>query len=171
MSHPIRPSLTVGTNSYLTKLEAETYFSTRLNHVAWDNLNDEDDVRALVTASQQISMLVSTDYKLPLVTIPQLLKDAVCELALSMASDLAVIDQADTKKNIKRVKAGSAEVEFFNDNSGSNTGARFPANVMNILQEGGYISSSVFIAPVASGTSCTSQFDNADIYGRLESFK
>lgn len=171
MSHPIRPTLTEGTNSYVTKSNAEIYFSNRFQHASWDSLSAEDRYRVLITASTQISQTVKTEYKLPFTpAAEQGLQDATCELALAMSSDAAVISQGNTSKNIKRVKAGSAEVQFFSSGSGTSNGARFPPIVMNILKSGGFISSSTISSPVASGTGCPSHFDDADTYSRVEPF-
>jgi len=171
MSHPVRPLLVEGTNSYVTRTNAITYFSNRFGHAAWDALSGEDEYRVLITASTQISHTVKDEYKLPFTpAAEQGLQDATCELALAMANDGAVVEQGNTSKNIKRVKAGSAEVQFFSTGSGSSTGARFPPFVMNILRAGGFISAATLSTPVASGTSDTSQFDDCDTYARTEPF-
>ena len=171
MSNAKLPVLTEGTNSYVSKANAETYFGNRLNNAAWLALSAQDQFRALITASLQISRSVVTASKLPVTTpADTTLQDATCELALSMAADLNVITNATTSTNIKSVKAGSAEVEFFKSGSGSNTGTRFPVIVMDLLQSGSYIEGARISVPVVSGAGCASEFDNADIYSRTRSF-
>lgn len=162
------PVLTEGTNSYINYNDALTYFSNRYNSTAWYALSASDAIRVLISASAQISRQVKTAYKLANVATPanQELKDAVCELAIAMAADSAVIDQANTSKNVRRVQAGSATVEFFKPSKGS----RFPSEVMRILQAGSMLDGVAVSTPVASGTTVCSSFDDADIYNRTSGF-
>jgi hypothetical protein len=45
-------ALVKGTNSYATVAEADTYFEDRVGFAEWDEADDEDKARYLVTASQ-----------------------------------------------------------------------------------------------------------------------
>lgn len=136
------PSIIVGENSYISILDANAYLKNRLYTDAWfDNEPGEsepgDCERALITASGQISRFVTDGYKLPLASIiPDALKRATCELALMMLVDVDTVTNSDTGQNIRRVKAGSAEVEFIRGTKGS----RFPKVVMDILIEAGMVS-------------------------------
>ena len=167
MTHPAVPSLVEGTNSYVTLANAQTYFANRFSHDAWHNLDPGAQLRVLITASQQISRMVITSAKMPFTpSADQALQDATCELALAMAIDSAVVDQANTSQNIKSVKAGSVNVQFFRPTSGG----RFPSLVTEILAEAGLIEGNGASAPFSSGVTETSQFDDCDIYTRNTSF-
>lgn len=167
------PNLVLGTNSYATLAEGNTYFDNRFAASVWFLMNDDQLTRALITASTQISQLVSTDNKLP-ITLPinQALKNATSELAFAMVVDAKVVSQSSTGKNIKRAKAGSAEVEFFRPTLGTGLSSRFPSLVMGILKEAGLIatSSDPIGGAFASGTDVTSQFDDCDVLTRNQGF-
>jgi len=156
------PALDIGVNTYATAAEIDLYLSGRLNSDKFYSFNIANQRRATITASSHISMLVASAYKLGTigVTVPQKLKDATGELALSMLTDFASIETSTSSKNIKRVKADTVEVEFFAPTNGS----RFPPPVMNILKEGGYIASTILASSTSSGTTATSAFDNCDVY-------
>ncbi len=64
------------------------------------------------------------------VDIPQAVKDAQCELAYELSQDPDMeTAQSAGGDNVKRVKAGSVEVEKFN----AQAGTRFPRPVMSLL--------------------------------------
>ena len=162
-------ALIVGTNSYISVSDANTYFIDRLNSSAWLLAGAIIQPQALVTASRQISLLVKTACKLPFT--PPLsvleLETATAELALAFIADPALITAGSTAKNIKKAKAGSADVTFFRPTSGS----RFPPNVMTILAEGGCIDGASISAPFASGTGAASEFCDTNRFGVSQGFK
>lgn len=161
-------ALTVGTNSYISRVDADTYFADNLQNTSWTALTDTTKDQALVTASSQISLFVKDDCKLPLVTISASLENATAELGLYLALNPNSITSGDTSKNTKRVKAGSAEVEFFKHESGS----RFPAHIMSILSNGDCINSSLSMfygigkSHNPTGTTTDSTFKNLDKFGK-----
>lgn len=158
------PEIVVGTNSYIGTLEANDYFKNRLYSDDWFNAEPGNNERALITSSGQISRFVKADYKLPIATISDALKQATCELALQMLSDADTVTNSDTGQNIKRVKAGSAEVEFVRAVKGS----RFPKTVMDVLIEAGLVD--VGGSPgEAFGTDLCSSFENNN-YGLNRGF-
>lgn len=72
--------LTVGTNTFVTAVEAETYFATRWGATAhWSGLSDSQKVAALVTAYNQIDK--SGCFSLP-EDVTAEIKMAQCEQAL-----------------------------------------------------------------------------------------
>lgn len=153
------PELVVGTNSYISYQDADTYFANRFNSSAWDNLGEVEQLKGLITASKQISLMVIEDAQLPFVTIYNAaLADAVCEQVLAMANDNAVAENSDTSGNVRTVKAGSASVEFFSPTKGT----RFPTRVMEILKSISVFAGSTVSAPYASGITVESQFDDCD---------
>lgn len=102
-------------------------------------------------------------------TVPQEIKDAQCELALDMLLDADVESQAGTGSNIARVRAGSAEVEFFRPTDGSGRQQRFSNTVMELLAclLGG---SGVGTLSIVTGTDVESSFDHADEYNVGQGF-
>jgi len=95
-------ALTVGTNSYISLEDAETYFTDRLNSTEWDSAIDTIRSKALIQATQIIDQkdflgyksvstqalkfprtgLVDDGVAVDSSTIPKRVKDAVCELAI-----------------------------------------------------------------------------------------
>lgn len=166
-------ALVVGTNSYISFADATAYFADQLGTSAWTNASASDRSRSLITASGQITLFVKDDCKLPLTPpIAEPLQQATAQLALAMLADSSIITQGDTSTNTKRVKAGSAEVEFFRAQSGG----RFPPQVMNILVAGECIAGATGVGVVgiggacASGTTTQSTFTNIDEYGLTEGY-
>lgn len=162
-------AVVVGTNSYISVADANTYFLDSLGADLWTASSAIVKGQGLVTASRQISLLVKTACKLPFV--PPLviteLGTATSELALAFITDPALINAGSTAKNIKKAKAGSADVTFFRPTDGS----RFPPNVMTILAAGGCIDGASISAPFASGTGAPSSFCDTDLYGVSQGFK
>lgn len=156
----ILPSLTVATNSYISKADAITYFKNRLNVSAWNDAGAGDHERALITASKTISLAVANEYKLGLDSgdITTELKDATCELALAMLNDLDVITNKDTSENVKKVGAGPAAVEFFRPVKGS----KFPPLVMSILKQGGLVGGTTILIGMSYGTDSESSFCDSE---------
>ena len=167
-------SLEIGTNAYISADEADTYLNGSLTADSWLTLDEEVKERAIISATRMLDrqrwMGEKTDpaqllqfprtgltdsYGTAVASevVPQAIKDATAELALSLALDPSVQDQAGTQKGIKRVKAGSAEVEFFF----SSVNKRFSTVVSELVSAflgTGY--SRVGIGGFASGTDqCT----------------
>lgn len=80
---------------YTTIADADTYFTTRLNSDAWDDATDAEQTAALTMASKAIDQLnfagdvtdSDQEHQFPRggdEEIPQDVKDACCELALSL---------------------------------------------------------------------------------------
>lgn len=101
----------INANCYLTLSEAETYFSGRFDHDAWDNLDDDAKSRLLITASRRIDcekfagikqvqlnamqwprmLIYNMDgYPIPQSTLPKELKYAVCEQAFFYIDELSI---------------------------------------------------------------------------------
>lgn len=167
-------ALVKGVNAFATVTEANTYFNDNLQFSSWDNLTATVKTRALITSASQINLSISDGCKLPLneADIIEELTNANIELALAMALNPAIVTQADTGSNTKRVKAGSAEVEFFRPKAGT----RFPPTVMNLLISSGCLAGATGIGVAgvggayASGTNVQSTFANIDEYGLEEGY-
>lgn len=119
-------------NTYISLANAEIYFESRPNKAVWTAASDGDKDIALVDAARQMDMMFdwfgsrateNQGLRFPRFgvydpdgwmydsnEIPTELKDAQCEIALGSLTE----DRTDDPEGIgiKRVKAGSVEVEF-----------------------------------------------------------
>ena len=136
-------ALDVGVNCYIARATAITYFTDLLHGADFLGASTTIQDQALVTATKMLDrqewvgsktdpaqdldwprtgisdpegVAVASD------AIPQFILDATCELALALIQDAAVQTNSDTSTNIKSLKAGSAEIEYFKGKSGT----RFP---------------------------------------------
>lgn len=162
-------ALSVGTNSYISQADADTYFADNIRFAQWNTLDTQTKDRALVTASGQISRFVRETCQLPLTPpINTDLANAAAELGLELTLNAAAISQADTGSNTKRVQAGSVKVEFFRPTSGT----RFNVNTTGLLRLAECIPESVsgVAGAFASGTSATSDFTDRCRYDRDEGY-
>lgn len=66
-------ALTVGTDTYLTLADANTYFASRLAAAAWDNASDADKEKALKQACRHIEALDPAGWHGDIVDIEQAL--------------------------------------------------------------------------------------------------
>ncbi len=97
----------------------------------------------------------------------QFLREATYEAAYALVITPTALDTVDQRDNKKRVKAGSAEIEFFRPQSG----AILPPTAQALLLR--YINSlgvSTEIGPTASGTDGKSEFLDQDAFGREDAF-
>lgn len=81
-------TLIVGTNTYLTLEEANTYFESRLYNTAWLNASAEDKEKALIMACRKIK---SIPLSIPEV-IPENFKNAQCE------ESVAILEYGNSKR-------------------------------------------------------------------------
>lgn len=161
-------SIVVGTNSYISLSDADSYLNQLLGQDQWLCRSDLDKTKALITSSEQISLFVKSSCALgQILIINESLQRATSKLAAEILTDPKIISQSNTSENIKRAKAGSAEVEFFRPTSG----ARFPSTVMTLLQASGCIDGNSISAPFVSGTGAPSSFCDTNQFGVSEGFK
>lgn len=177
-------SLEVGTNCYISRLDADTYFGDHIEYDTWNGFANDKKDRCLVTATRMIDRQVWQGEKyqdaptqlldfprsgltdeegneIDETTVPQFVLDATCELALSLGKDATVQTEQDTGSDIKRMKAGSAELEFFGTRT---TGTRFPTIVHELL--GRYLeSSSALSGPFTSGTDTETGLEDYELSG------
>ena len=174
-------------NSYVTQAAATTYFGDAIHAAEWTAADSATKDAGLVTATRIIdrqtwqgSMTVSTQ---PLqwprtgvvdqygdevddATIPWQITEATYELALALIIDDSIQGQAQTGSgNFKRLKAGSAEVEYFRPG----TPTRFPTIVQELLAPFLAGSASQLVG-VAYGTDVESSFDDEDILDLNEGY-
>lgn len=93
-------------------------------------------------------------------------ESAQIELAFEISQDDSVEGGANTASNQKRLKAGTAEIEFFRPTDGT----PLPSVAWDLLKP--FINSVAGSAgSVSFGTGCPSQFDDADTYTRTQGFQ
>jgi len=184
-------TLVVGTNTYITLTEANTYLGDSIRAQAWSFLPSDTRNKALLTAFRIIERQVwegeatgsiafprtgltdCDEVAVSSATVPQLVKDAQAEIAYDLTQDNNLETTGGIGSNVKRARAGSAEVEFFTSTGGaSGTGsARFQPHIMELIGcflEGSNIGG---IAPIAPGTSVESQTDAGDGYCVSEGYQ
>lgn len=105
-------------------------------------------------------------------TIPDAFAAATFEMAQILFDDATVQASSGSGSNVKRVKAGSAEVEFFTPTSGDpNLETRFPQIVNDLI--GCYVEAATGLGSTSFGTTDAdgeSHFDCDDQYGLNEGY-
>lgn len=145
-------SLVVGTNSYIDVTDADTYFDDAIHASAWEDSTSDIKAKALVTATRMMDrqdwngtkyqdaptqvldwprsgLFDSEGNALSETVVPQEILDATCELALALVQNSGLQDSTNTGNNIKRLKAGSVELEYIRGTSGS----RFPTIIDELV--------------------------------------
>ena len=128
-------ALVVGTNSYVTVVEANAYLVDRIDTDMWDTATPEDQAKALVTATRMIDgkgfigqmtsptqslcwPRVNATFKdpryggrvtIPSTTVPERLKQAVIEQALHILSNENLLESSSIE--FERIKVGPIELE------------------------------------------------------------
>lgn len=143
-------------NSYITLADANTYFDARLHVTTWTSATDDDKNRALVMACRRINQETfygdreTTTQRLPFPrvnlgyldgiyldsTIPEILKEAQCELAIHLLGTDMSKPSVDTS-NLAEVQVGSIRAKYAvdkNDNV-SQSYDTLPPFVMSLLQD------------------------------------
>jgi hypothetical protein len=143
-------SVTIGSatyETYATVEEADAYLAADFTATAWRDETDEDaKARALVTATRLLDRQVwpgqktdeDQDQAWPRTgvsgvdedDIPQAVIDACCLLAKYIHEGSTLETSTTTANNTKRLKAGSAEIEYFFPLT---NGTRLPLPVMELL--------------------------------------
>jgi hypothetical protein len=142
-------ALIAGTNSYISRADAETYFADRLNSSEWDDATDANKDAALIQATRMIDyrdyMGVRTDsdqvLKFPrsgLVDdgvdvdpdeVPQKVLDAACELAIyALQDDYSAPGDMD---DFSAVTVGPISITT---KAGAGGGKKFPPFVTQLLR-------------------------------------
>ena len=182
-------SLSIGSNTYTVYAltadaqgDASSYLAGGVDTSAWDDANSRDKKKALISAARMLDRAVwsgtVTDPITPQPlqwprdgatcrgeavadgTIPDNIAYGQFELALALLEDSSVQDQQNTRTDLKRVKAGSAEVEYFKPPFGEST--KFPTVVQQYV--GCYLAGASNSAGIAydSGTDVETSFTDTD---------
>jgi hypothetical protein len=170
-------TLVVGTNTYVTNAEADTYLEDSITGGPWAFLDEETQDRSLISAFRilakqpwagsktdpdQLADFPRTGIEcngetVDSALVPEDIKSAQIELALLLGQDPTLANSSNTGSNTKRLQAGSASVEYFNstDGSGGTQASRFPPQIQELLNC--YLGSgSSASAAEAFGTGCES---------------
>lgn len=163
-------ALVVGTNAFIDVVSADAYFADSLQEGDWLFLNACQKSQALVTAARRLNPNLIAACQLPIDVgdITANLANANAELALVMVLTPATINQANTGSNTKRVRAGTAEVEFFRPTDRNSP--RFPTQVTELLRGCLSSSASTVTGACASGLDQSSSFTDPDQYGLREGY-
>lgn len=177
-------TLVVGTNTFGTYQEAENHFAGSMSYEKWCVVKAAAKKRALVAAFDAMNGMVWDGEKTdPLLvaafprtgltdiegndlasdSIPVLAKQGQFELAAYLIANKGFVDKS--KGQVKKVGAGSAKVEFFENTVAVKESKVFPEVIEQYFR---VLSSSKFsLTPSeASGTSEESHFSNAN-YGTV----
>lgn len=174
--------------------DANDYMVGRFGTTAWDAANNNDKKKALVSAVRFIDRAViwsgvQTDLvtpqplqwprdsafcgseSVPDGTTPDPFATATYEMALILLVDSTVQSGTGTGSNVKKVKAGSAEVEFFTGTAGTSEETRLPTVVNDLI--GCFIGDDLSFGSLSSGTDPDdnkSTFDCDDQYNRTRGY-
>lgn len=168
--------------------DADEYFIGRLGAAVWTAADADLKKQALVTAFRMMNRRPTWsgtvtvegqdgawprddascgDEAVTDGTIPDLIALGQFELALSLLESEAIQDAPGSGSNIKRVGAGPASVEFFSPTVNTSSDLLFPQVVNELISC--YFAGSAGIAPIVTGTSEESSFDDED-YDLIEGY-
>ncbi len=162
----------------------DTYFNASTRFTTWDALTNDEKSRALVEATRTIDKQIwqgeqtNTVTPQPLewprtgvtcrgdavdsATVPDDICSGTFELAFNLAAGGTANTDPDANQNTKKLKAGSAQIEYF---SPLDTVGRFPTIIQEYIECFLAASTSTSIS-VSSGftDSCDSQFSDSGKY-------
>ena len=100
-------AIIIGENSYVTELEADSYFADRFGNDGWGEEVNKD--KALVSAFSMMNAMCEwlADFEEP---FPQGIKDAQCEIAFAISATGSTV--TDGGSPLVKLKAGSVELAF-----------------------------------------------------------
>ena len=170
---------------YGTKVLATEYMRARIGADAWNTASSGDKDKALVSSTRWLDRqnwqgqktVVSQPLEFPRTGLtdkdgnavasdipPVLVEEAGYEMALEILADASVQSNITTGSNTKRVRAGSAEVEFFRATGGT--------KLPSIAQEmaGVFLDGGARSTGCAKGTDGVSTFTDLDQWGRTRGF-
>jgi hypothetical protein len=170
---------------YGTSAGLKSYMAAHMNSSAYDSASSTNRKKAHVSATRWLDRANWQGQKYDLATpqalefprtgltdkdgqevaedtVPTAVENACYELVLYLLDDETATQSLDQGSNVKRVQAGSAQVEFFKGTAGKYP--RFPTEAHELIRyflEG----ASGLTAPYAPGVDIESQFDSDDGYG------
>jgi hypothetical protein len=182
-------ALIVGTNSYDSRENADAYFNDSMRKDVWKSFSGGERDRAMIESTrvlerqpwQGIKEDDNQNLHFPATGLYDRngksisaaksltsVSEAQYEYALFLLEDVDELNNKDATGNeIKSIKAGSADIEYFRHSNGS----RFPVIVMDLI--GSYLStgqSFSIMTPYASGICDESSFQDSDKYDVIRGF-
>ncbi len=169
---------------YGTEADADNYMKARWGSETWIDADAADKRQTLVSATRMIDRenwlgqrtVSAQSLEFPRTgltdkdgnavdsaTVPLAVEEANYELALALLNDAAVQEADTTGSNVKRVKAGSAEVQFFRPTDGT----PFPTIANDLLKT---FRESGALAGLASGSDEVSAFCDPNPHGLTEGY-
>ena len=156
---------------------ANTYFNLSIRSDAWTAASGTLRQKALVSATRWLQRLGLTDAEgneiVPSADdtdVPVAVQEGNYELAQVLIEDVSASDNATTGSNIKSVKAGTTEVQFFRQTQGT----VLPTVAMQLLSEyldaGKSSIAGSSVGPMAGGSDEESVFGDRDSWGRTTGF-
>lgn len=176
-------SLVVGTNSYISVANANTYFEDLIHADSWASATSETRSKALITATKMLDRRywAGTKYQAAPTqvldwprsgitdpegvevaedTVPQFILDATCELALALVEDSS-LQSAEDSDSIRSIRTGTVSVEFFGSKATDFMSTGFPQIVQELINY--YLAgANDFSGPFASGTDNESELEDFD---------
>jgi len=174
-------TIVVGTNTYVSVANADTYFSLALHAATWTAAVTATKESALVTAARMLDrqnwqgaktveaqammwprtgLVDKYGIAVPSATVPQAVIDAQCELALALMNDSSIQESINTAPKVTSVAAGSVSVTM------KNTPERYVTRLPTIIHElvGQYLGGKATTSMKAYGTDVTSSFGGDNDY-------
>ncbi|RLC88516.1 MAG: hypothetical protein DRJ03_02595 [Chloroflexi bacterium] len=122
--------ITVGVDTYVTVLEADTYFAARYGYESWALLDEPTKEKALISAAQQLDLqcawygsrvddeqLLAFPRTPDADPVPQAIKDAQCEIAFAITTTGST--STDGGDPLTELKAGSVTLKFEASSTGN----------------------------------------------------
>lgn len=127
-------SVTIGSDSfdiYGTTAGADSYMAAKIGATAWAAASSTTKAQALVTGTRMIQRYLASKGQAvdPSGAVDEEIENANYELANALVVDSTIQDNATQSQNTRRLKAGSAEVEYFRPVEAG----RFSIQVMELL--------------------------------------
>lgn len=178
--------------SYASVSEADEYLNIDpVRETSWEALDNEGKGKKLIAATRRLDLLTWQGDKtggddtqenqwprtgvtypdgadVSTTGVPQEIENATILLAGSIAISAKVADQGTSGTNTKKVKAGSAEVEFFRSQAGTPLQDATAFDLVQPFTEAASTSSA--LGPLATGTDGSSTFTDIDQWGRNQGF-
>lgn len=139
----------------------------RMNLLAWQGDKTGGDLQ--VDAWPRTGVTYASGNSVSTTEVPTGVEQATILLAGSIAIDAEVGDSGSSGTNVKRVKAGSAEVEFFRQTTGVPLQDETAYNLVKAFLAASGVAASL-VGPFASGTDASSSFTDIDKWGRTRGF-
>lgn len=179
----------VNYQSYASNTEADEYLGADIKRAtAWAALTEDEQNQSLVSATRYLDsfkwdgdmtdevtpqteewprtgLTDKNGIAVPTATIPQEVEDATILLAYEVSQNTSLFDTNDTGNNVKRVKAGSVEIENFRSESGTPLAVSAAFDLVGLWLAGN-LSNAIFA--FASGTSVDTA--TGRLYERTEGF-